>query len=614
MAECTFKPIVQLEEQHVATGHENETLLAQCDYTKLYRFGPDVSGDFGWKNRGSQSTVSFYKDNGSGSVRLISREHITNKLRMNQMVYSEDKASFTQKNKKMYSWTAFDATIAAEEEDVNKGQSAWLIKFATEDLALEFAQHFEAAMRTNAAAESADDHQQPTTPELMDEPQGPPELEQVAGNGVSGQNEEDEAERYRGWEQHDIDQDKARRAKAAKDAESAKLFQSNGGDEAPQTVSWSMDAFGGGDGNEAADTVFGAINFEDQRGVDLEAESVLNRIKVDPTISFGVDPDDGQDFSNVTTRGDGGADSNGNAFGGLGANNFSFSTKDNEESSKTQKEEAAQRSSWGFDVNADSAGNGATSSSWNVGGDSGDSGDKNEADSGGWGDVGGGFSSVKTTEGFGNASWGNDNADGGGGWGSFGDNTNFNLESAAEQPVDAVQPAETTTAITAAQDDEDNMAECTFKPIVQLEEVEVAAGTEDDHLLNSFEMKKLYRWGKDVTGDPGWKSRASNTTIEFYQQPNKGKVRVICREDVTQKLRLNHFLPQSALASIQLRSEKYVQWSGCDSTIHAEDEDDQAGFCMFNCRFHDAETAKKFYDLLEESVENNEKLVGKHKD
>lgn len=197
-----------------------------------------------------------------------------------------------------------------------------------------------------------------------------------------------------------------------------------------------------------------------------------------------------------------------------------------------------------------------------------------------------------------------------GGWGSFGDNTDFNVDTT--KPVDAPKPAETATALKAAHDDEDNMAECTFVPIVQLEEVAVAAGTEDDKFMGSHDFKKLYRWGKDVTGDQGWKNRASNTNIEFYQQPNDGKVRVVCREDVTQKLRLNHFLPVSELANVLLRSEKFVQWSGCDSTINAEDDDGVDKMCMFNCKFLDAESAKKFHDMLLESVKNNEKLKNKN--
>jgi len=351
----------------------------------------------------------------------------------------------------------------------------------------------------------------------------------------------------------------------------------------------------------------------DQRGVDLEAESVLNRIKVDPTISFGIDNanENEQDFSNVTTRGgdDEANDNNGdgNTFGALGTNGFAFSSTKEEE---TEKQETASGGTWAFDVNAGTKGNEA--SSWNLGGDSGD---KNEADTGGWGDVGGGFSSVKTTEGFGNVSWGNndDGADGNG-WGSFG-NTDFNLESmdAVQQPAVNEEPKATETTTTTQNgggdpDDEDNMAECTFKAIVHLDEVDVAAGTEQDTHLHSFEFARLYRWGTDVTGDPGWKNRATNTSIDFWQQPNKGKIRLISRENITEKLRLNHWLPAANMANAQLRSEKFVQWSGFDTTIHAEDEDDNNGFCMFNCKFRDGETAKKFYDVLVESIENNEKL------
>ena len=110
-------------------------------------------------------------------------------------------------------------------------------------------------------------------------------------------------------------------------------------------------------------------------------------------------------------------------------------------------------------------------------------------------------------------------------------------------------------------------------------------------------------------GVSGWKGRATCTTIEFYQQPNKGKVRVICRENVTQKLRLNHFLPQSKLVNATLRRDNFVQWSGCDAVIYAEDGAFNNGYCMFGCRFYDGETAKAFFDLLKESVKNNEKFL-----
>ena len=488
MLECTFKPIVQLEEQHVATGHENETLIAECHYTKLYRFGPDVSGDMGWKNRGSHSTVCFYKDNSTGAVRMISREHITNKLRMNQMVYPEDKASFTKKTPKMYSWTAFDATIATEEGNVNKGQSAWLIKFQSEKLAVEFAEHFQNAMMLNAEMDVIPQH-------------------------------------------NDCDE------------------------------------------NDTTDA-------KDER------------------LQFVFQPDVSSD----------------SPFVDVGASPFVWVPDSEEEKQRHDK------------GGIDSEGNSVQNCS-KVGRLDDDSESKNQPG------VGGGLSSeavAKWDEGI----WGTDSVGQGGGLESFVFNMlvqhsnqqhqdcyqiNFNTESSDTLGhivnTDAVQSEQTETKKDSEQngsnaDDEDNMVECTFKPIVQLEEVNVAAGTEGDNQLGSFEIVKLYRWGKDVDGFAGWKNRASNTRIDFWQQPNNGKVRVICRESVTSKLRMNHWIPQSSLANAQLRAEKFVQWSGFDTTVHAEDKDDKNGFCMFNCKFRDGETAKKFYDLLLESIDNNQKFIG----
>merc|ERR1712013_942309 len=96
-ADYTFKPIVHLEEVEVGTGHEDESLMAKIEYLKLYRFGKDVSGCPCWKNRGTRSAVYFYAHKESGKVRRISREEITNKLRMNQLVPRESNSNFTLK-------------------------------------------------------------------------------------------------------------------------------------------------------------------------------------------------------------------------------------------------------------------------------------------------------------------------------------------------------------------------------------------------------------------------------------------------------------------------------------------------------------------------------------
>ena len=232
-----------------------------------------------------------------------------------------------------------------------------------------------------------------------------------------------------------------------------------------------------------------------------------------------------------------------------------------------------------------------------------------------WGDVGGGISSVKPIEEWANTEWVNETTESNGGWGAFA-NTNFNLESmeAVDHPVEAVQPKESANTPVTAQSgnkaaDKDDKMQHTFKLIVQLKKVKVASGTKRDRPLGSFEILKLYHWGKDVESVAGWKARARNSTIEFWQNTFRGKVRVICREKVTNVLRMNHCLPHSKYAQAKLRSDKMVQWGGFDKTIDAESEDDNNGFCVFICKFMDGETAKKFYDLLSQSIKDNERIV-----
>merc|ERR1712129_249853 len=150
----TLSAIVSLEEQKVDNGHEDETLINTFKFTKLYRFGKDVSGMPVWKNRASKSTVSFYKSKSNGKIRIVSRENITNKLRMNQFVPKADVAAFQLKQQRAYSWNAYDASIAMEEEDEDKGFCAWTIKFETQEIAEAFAAEFKNAISCNSSIAS----------------------------------------------------------------------------------------------------------------------------------------------------------------------------------------------------------------------------------------------------------------------------------------------------------------------------------------------------------------------------------------------------------------------------------------------------------------------------
>jgi len=195
-------------------------------------------------------------------------------------------------------------------------------------------------------------------------------------------------EKYKGWTDEEIAADKLRLEKAKKDAESAKLFASSS-DVPNETVSWNIDVF---NTNNTVNNV-NNFSFEDgQRGIDLEAEAVLNKIKTDKSISFGVVTDNNEtepDFSNVTTRNVTSESS------GLGMANFAF------DGNNDNKPKDAQQ------VTTD------TVSSWNI-----SSNNEQETETSGWGSLGGGFSSVKTTEGFGNVQWGQSD-DKNSGFGSF---------------------------------------------------------------------------------------------------------------------------------------------------------------------------------------------------
>merc|ERR1740123_1875689 len=257
-----------------------------------------------------------------------------------------------------------------EEEDEEKGFCAWTIKFETQEIAEAFAAEFKTAIKCNSSIVSPVKAAKPkviapSTPDQQEEEEEK-KVEIEIAQSVSDE------DKYKGWTDEEIAEDKARLAKAKLDAQAAKLFTSSS-DNTNATNAFSWDATATATTNGSG---FANFSFEDgQRGIDLEAEAVLNKVKVDGSISFGVSAggcgDADPDFSNVTTRKSESVDS-----AGLGANNFSF------DASANKPETVA---SWGAPSSKQEADEPAA-----------------ETSGGGWGDIGGGFSSVKATDGFGN--------------------------------------------------------------------------------------------------------------------------------------------------------------------------------------------------------------------
>jgi len=79
----------------------------------------------------------------------------------------------------------------------------------------------------------------------------------------------------------------------------------------------------------------------------------------------------------------------------------------------------------------------------------------------------------------------------------------------------------------------------------------------------------------------------------------------VCRENVTNKLRLNQIVDTKQLGEVIKMSAKQSSWVARDVTIEAEDEDELQGVCKFACKFINAETATEFVKMFTSSGENN---------
>jgi len=103
---------------------------------------------------------------------------------------------------------------------------------------------------------------------------------------------------------------------------------------------------------------------------------------------------------------------------------------------------------------------------------------------------------------------------------------------------------------------------CLIKPIVILREIHTLTGHEDEKLLSSIFIRNLY-----IFQNNEWKIRATNTQIEFYENNNRN-IRLVVREQLTQKLRLNHYISPATQLN---NKEDYVwTWIAYDETIASD--------------------------------------------
>ncbi|EFN56683.1 hypothetical protein CHLNCDRAFT_144572 [Chlorella variabilis] len=138
-----------------------------------------------------------------------------------------------------------------------------------------------------------------------------------------------------------------------------------------------------------------------------------------------------------------------------------------------------------------------------------------------------------------------------------------------------------------------------FKPIVQLDEVEVSTGEEEEEAL--FDAKcKLYRYDNDA-GE--WKERGVGQGRILQHKENK-KIRFLMRQDKTLKIRGNHIIMPGTKVQEHGGSDKAMVWSCVD---FADESQRMELFCI---RFASPERAQQFQAAYHEAGKKMEALIG----
>ncbi|KAL3844262.1 hypothetical protein ACJIZ3_001665 [Penstemon smallii] len=139
-------------------------------------------------------------------------------------------------------------------------------------------------------------------------------------------------------------------------------------------------------------------------------------------------------------------------------------------------------------------------------------------------------------------------------------------------------------------EDEDTGAQ--VAPIVQLQEVAVSTGEENEDVL--LELKsKLYRFDKEGNQ---WKERGVGT-VKLLKHKESGKVRLVMRQNKTLKICANHLVLPTINVQEHHGNEKSCVWHAAD---FADGELKEELFCI---RFASVENCKSFKDKIEEITE-----------
>jgi len=134
--------------------------------------------------------------------------------------------------------------------------------------------------------------------------------------------------------------------------------------------------------------------------------------------------------------------------------------------------------------------------------------------------------------------------------------------------------------------------EIEFKPIVQLQPVEVQT-LEDDEEEVFKQRAKLFRFD-NAAEPPEWKERGLGD-MRILKHKKLNRVRLIMRREKTLKIACNHYLTRAMKLKPHAASERAFVW-----TTLADFADEEPKQELLAIRLKDAQEAKKFLTKFEE--------------
>jgi len=145
----------------------------------------------------------------------------------------------------------------------------------------------------------------------------------------------------------------------------------------------------------------------------------------------------------------------------------------------------------------------------------------------------------------------------------------------------------------------------TFEPVVELAEVEVVSGEEDEEILMSI-RSKLFLYGETLldkgTGKMSWRERGIGE-CKILRHREHSRIRLLMRQEKTMKVIANHAVDPRITLEPNAGSDRSWVWSAFDFASGELVE------TVFALRFADSDIANDFKVKFTEAQGQMEKLL-----